>query len=63
MSASCASRTHASRGSCRAAHDDSCLADTLAAFEVAIDRTLNALGSDAARAGLKVSAASAAQAT
>jgi glutamate-1-semialdehyde 2,1-aminomutase len=27
-----------------AAHDDSCLRDTLAAFEVAIDTTLNALG-------------------
>ncbi|MGH8267478.1 MAG: glutamate-1-semialdehyde 2,1-aminomutase, partial [Steroidobacteraceae bacterium] len=26
-----------------AAHDDSCLGDTLAAFEVAIDRTLSAL--------------------
>jgi glutamate-1-semialdehyde 2,1-aminomutase len=27
-----------------AAHDDACLADTLAAFETAIDRTLSALG-------------------
>ena len=27
-----------------AAHDDGCLRDTLAAFEIAIDRTLNALG-------------------
>lgn len=29
-----------------AAHDDSCLKDTLAAFEVAVDRTLNALGTN-----------------
>jgi glutamate-1-semialdehyde 2,1-aminomutase len=29
-----------------AAHDDSCLKDTLTAFEVAIDRTLSALGTD-----------------
>jgi hypothetical protein len=27
-----------------AAHDDSCLKDTLTAFETAIDRTLNSLG-------------------
>jgi glutamate-1-semialdehyde 2,1-aminomutase len=29
-----------------AAHDDACLKDTLAAFEVAVDRTLNALGTN-----------------
>jgi glutamate-1-semialdehyde 2,1-aminomutase len=29
-----------------AAHDDSCLKDTLRGFEVAIDQTLNALGTD-----------------
>ena len=28
-----------------AAHDDSCLKDTLSAFEVAVDTTLNAQGS------------------
>ena len=27
-----------------AAHDDSCLKDTLAGFEVAVDRTLDSLG-------------------
>ena len=37
-----------------AAHDDSCLKDTLTGFEVAIDRTLAALGTNAPGARLNL---------